>query len=182
MVKYVALLRGINVGGNSLIKMADLKSCVENIGLQDVSTYINSGNVFFSSSESSEVKLAKKLETAIENTFKLPVRVVVISHDQMKRIIASMPNDWGEKDGWKYNTLFLLPPYDIDKVIEAMGEPKPDIDIFLPSDGAILQAVEFKSFGRSRTGKLAANPVYKQMTIRNLNTTRKLLELMEKNT
>jgi uncharacterized protein (DUF1697 family) len=52
----------------------------------------------------------------------------------------------------------------------------------LPGDGVIFQAVEFKAFGRSTTGKLAANPVYKQMTIRNLNTTRKLLELMEKNT
>jgi uncharacterized protein (DUF1697 family) len=180
--RFVALLRGINVGGHSLIKMSELKNSVENAGFQDVSTYINSGNIFFTSSISDEVKLARNIESAIEETFKLSVRIVVISGAQMQRIITGMPKGWGDKDGWKYNTLFLLPPYNIDTIIADIGTLKPDIEMMLPGDGVIFQAVEFKSFGRSTTGKLAANPVYKQMTIRNLNTTRKLLELMEKNT
>jgi uncharacterized protein (DUF1697 family) len=57
MNKYLALLRGINVGGNNIIKMVDLKACFEKMGFLDVSTYIQSGNVLFSSPETSLTKL-----------------------------------------------------------------------------------------------------------------------------
>lgn len=178
-MKYVALLRGINVGGNNLIKMADLKACLENVGFESVSTYIMSGNVFFSSSKAKEDAHAKKIEKAIEDTFKFPIRVVVISHAQMKRIIGSMPKDWGGKADWKYNTLFVFPPYTAQQVIKEIGELKPDIEVAHATDGAVLQAVELKSFGRSTFGKNAASPIIKQVTIRNLNTTRKLMELLD---
>ena len=91
-----------------------------------------------------------------------------------------MPDKWGSDASWKYNTLFLLPPCSQDDVLTAIGELKPDIEQLIPAKGAILQSVEFSSFGRSRTGKLAALPVYKQITIRNYNTTMKLLELLQK--
>ena len=177
-MKYVALLRGINVGGNNLIKMADLKMCIEAAGFENVSTYIMSGNVLFSSDETDEIALAKKIERTIEKNFKLPVRIVVISHAQMKRIIAKMPKDWGMKPGWKYNTLFIFPPYDANTVLTEIGALKPGIETAFPTDGAVLQAVEFKSFGRSAFSKVVGKPIYKHVTIRNLNTTRKLLELL----
>src|ERR1041385_8184159 len=85
--KYVALLRGINVGGKSLIKMAALKECVEAIGHGDVRTYIASGHVLFESKERSGPKLDAQLERAIEKAFGLPVRVVVRSGAELQRIV-----------------------------------------------------------------------------------------------
>ena len=67
MNNYVALLRGINVGGNNIIRMTALKACFETLGFQDVSTYIQSGNVLFSTAESDTVKLTAKIETALSN-------------------------------------------------------------------------------------------------------------------
>jgi uncharacterized protein (DUF1697 family) len=73
-VRYVALLRGINVGGRTLVKMADLKTCFENLGFDRVSTYIASGNVLFDSDEEDAAKLATTIEGAIEQRFELPTR------------------------------------------------------------------------------------------------------------
>jgi uncharacterized protein (DUF1697 family) len=90
-VRYVALLRGINVGGKTLIKMADLKTCIEALGLDDVSTYIASGNVLFESSERDAAKLERKIERAVEQRFQLPVKVVVLDRTVYGQIIAAVP-------------------------------------------------------------------------------------------
>jgi uncharacterized protein (DUF1697 family) len=177
-MKYVALLRGVNVGGKSLVKMADLKTAVEAAGFVEVSTYINSGNVFFSSDETDKIKLANIITEVIDETFGLDVKTVVLSADDIQTIIENMPKGWGENPDWKYNTLFLLPPCDANKVIEEVGELKPEIEILQKGEGVLYQAVEFKSFGRSRTGKLASLPCYKHMTIRNHNTIMKLHVLL----
>src|SRR5262245_20078849 len=76
-VRYLALLRGVNVGGKTLIKMADLRKCVEGLGFDGVSTYIASGNVLFESGERDAANLATKIERAIEQQFGLPVKVIV---------------------------------------------------------------------------------------------------------
>ena len=180
MGKYVALLRGVNVGGKSLVKMADLRTCVEEAGMTDVTTYINSGNVFFSTAEKNELKLAKKIEKVIEATFKLPVRVVVISHDHLKRIIAAQPKGWGEDADWRYYSLFLLPPCDSKTAVQAIGVPKPEIETLTAGEGIVYQANDMRHYGKTRISKLVGSPIYQQITIRNFNTTRKLLELMEK--
>lgn len=65
-MRYLALLRGINVGGKNKVAMAELRDCFEAQGFADVSTYINSGNIFFSSDETDEVKLVEVCEAAIE--------------------------------------------------------------------------------------------------------------------
>lgn len=178
--RYVALLRGVNVGGKSLIKMADLSQGLTAMGFSEVSTYIQSGNVLFSSTSRNEQSLASEIERAIYDLFGLEVKAVVISSQQLLEIVSAMPDSWGADDSWKYNTLFLLPSCSQEDVMTAIGELKPDIEQLIPAKGAILQSVEFSSFGRSRTGKLAALPVYKQITVRNYNTTMKLLELLQK--
>lgn len=178
-MKYIALLRGINVGGKTLIKMADLQLCIEELGYKKVKTYINSGNVIFESDERDEQTLAHEIEKAVNDSTKLDVRVVVISEDTYTKIIKNVPEGWGERKGWKYNTLFLIPPYDIKKILEDIGELKPDIEVVVAGQGVIYQALLFEKFGRTSSGKLASRPSYKQMTIRNWNTTRKLLELLE---
>lgn len=177
-MKYVALLRGINVGGKTLIKMANLKFCIEELGYAKVKTYINSGNVIFETGEHDELKLAHSIEKAIKNSTKLDVRVVVISEDNYVKIVKNVPKDWGERQGWKYNTLFLIPPYDTREIMKDIGELKPDIETVVPGQGVIYQALLFEKFGRTSSGKLASRSSYRMMTIRNWNTTKKLLELL----
>ncbi|MDB5165790.1 MAG: hypothetical protein JWM00_680 [Candidatus Saccharibacteria bacterium] len=177
-MKYVALLRGINVGGKAPIKMADLKSCFETHGFENVRTYINSGNVMFETTKTDTIKLAKNIERCIETSFSLPVRVVVIDESHYRNIVKNVPQGWGEKLDWKYNMLFLIPPYDIDVIRADIGELKPDIETMKIGEGIIYQAILFTAFGRTTGGKLASRVSYKKMTIRNWNTTRKLLELL----
>lgn len=177
-MKYVALLRGVNVGGNSLIKMVDLRTAMETAGFKDVSTYILSGNVLFSSDERDQIKLAKSAKDVIKKNFKLNIKVVVFSSSQVETIVKSMPKGWGSNPEWKYNTLFLIPPYSVDDIMAEIGELKPGIEVLEKGDGVLYQSAEFKACGRSRTGKLASMRCYQQMTARNYNTTVKLTELL----
>lgn len=179
-MNYVALLRGINVGGHSLIKMADLKTCLAEAGFENVSTYIQSGNVFFSSNEKDEHKLAVAIEKIIEKTFELPVRVVVISQKRIDGIIAKVPKHWGDDAEWRYYALFLLPPYDMKRAMSEFGEPKPDIEMLDAGDGILYQATDMRHYGKTTASRLAGKPLYKQVTIRNYNTLRKIKLLLDK--
>ncbi|GGG54384.1 DUF1697 domain-containing protein [Paenibacillus radicis (ex Gao et al. 2016)] len=87
---YVALLRGINVGGHNKIKMADLRESLKELGLSNVQTYIQSGNIIFASSES-EASLRERIEQQIEKTFGLSIRVIIRSYDELKRIVENCP-------------------------------------------------------------------------------------------
>ncbi|HZK85352.1 MAG TPA: DUF1697 domain-containing protein [Desulfosporosinus sp.] len=90
MTIYIALLRGINVGGKNIIKMAELKRILETIGLQELQTYIQSGNVLFKSDECEE-SLRKKIEHQIRENFGFSVPVVLRTSTELERIISSCP-------------------------------------------------------------------------------------------
>ena len=177
-MRYVALLRGINVGGKNMIKMADIKESLEHEGFRDIRTYIQSGNILFESDEKDPSLLATKIEEHILSTYGHTVPAVVLDDEQMKQIVNDAPDGWGEDVAWKYNTLFLIPPYDMDEATASIGTLKPDIEVLIPGAGVLYQAMDRRLFGRTTTGKLASLPAYKKMTIRNWNTTRKLLELL----
>jgi len=88
---YVALLRGINVGGSNLIKMSSLKVCFEAQGFRDVTTCLQSGNVLFKAGRSSQVVLTRQIERALSQTFTYESRVVVRSFEQMQAIVEGAP-------------------------------------------------------------------------------------------
>lgn len=90
MTTYVALLRGINVGGHNKIKMADLKQMLEQMGLARVKTYIQSGNVLFDSEDSAET-LEHKLEDAIHKTFGFSISVMLRTSTEWQQIVAACP-------------------------------------------------------------------------------------------
>jgi len=91
--QYLVLLRGINVGGNNIIKMADLKICFENMGFTDVVTFIQSGNVVFRSTEKDKTKLTTKIESVLSTTFSYKSRVVTVTHKELKRTVEDAPKD-----------------------------------------------------------------------------------------
>ncbi len=177
---YLALLRGINVGGKAMIKMADLKACFEAAGYSNVRTYIQSGNVIFETTETDKAQLKFDVEKAIQRSFKLPVQVAIFVANEWRAIVKAAPKTWGQDKSWKHNLLIMLEPVPMQNVTAAVGDLKPDIEAMTAGDGVLYQSMSLKLFGRTTTGKLASNPVYKKMTIRNYNTTLKLLELLEK--
>jgi uncharacterized protein (DUF1697 family) len=91
MASHVALLRGINVGGRNKVPMADLREVVASLGHTGVSTYIQSGNVLFSTADTDHAKLAAALESAIEDRFGIWSSVVVLSRDELAQVLAANP-------------------------------------------------------------------------------------------
>ena len=111
MARYVALLRGINVGGKNQIRMADLKACFEKKGFENVATYIASGNVLFDSGERSSTKLTRNIEKALTKTFGYEATVVVRSKAQLRKVVEEAPKGFGSQPSrYRSDVLFLMPP------------------------------------------------------------------------
>ena len=178
MTSYLALLRGINVGGNNVIKMSDLKTVLQATKLENVRTYIQSGNILCESAEKNSDTVGKLITDCIETHFKQPVGVAVFSKAEWQKVIDNAPKSWGRDPEWKHNLLIMIKPYDMEQVVAGLGQLKPDIESLDPGVGVLYQSMSFKLFGRTTTGKLASSPVYKQLTIRNYNTATKLLSVL----
>lgn len=178
MNEYVALLRGINVGGKSLVSMSALKDVLIQSGFENVKTYIQSGNILFSSNNKNSDELTTKMKQCIATNFQLTVEVVVLTKEDWQMIIESAPAWWGRDKTWKHNLLVLLRPTKVNEVVEAIGELKAGIEAMQPGHGVIYQSMSLKPFGRTTTGKLASSPIYQKMTVRNYNTATKLLSLL----
>jgi uncharacterized protein (DUF1697 family) len=176
-VKYVALLRGINVGGKTLIKMADLKTCIEELGLDDVSTYIASGNLLFESRERDAAKLERKIERAIEKRFELPMKVVVLNRAAYARIVKAIPKSWAGDKTLRANVAFVRRGTNAKEVVREL-QPDAAVEEVKAIDGAILWATKRDAVNRSVMRKLIGGAAYKELTVRNLNTTLKLKELL----
>lgn len=177
-MNYLALLRGINVGGKGLIRMSELKECLEKAGFAEVRTYIQSGNVLFVSPKAETSRLAKKMEAAIEKKFTMKVGVVVFAEREWQEVVRRAPKSWGENKEWKHNLLALLPGTNAADVMKTMGALKPEIEALTAGRGVLYQSLSIESFNRTTSGKLSAHPIYRRITVRNINTARKLAELV----
>jgi uncharacterized protein (DUF1697 family) len=180
MNAYVILLRGVNVGGKNIVPMADLKKCLEKLGFANVSTYIASGNVVLESSKSAR-KIKSLIEAALTKSFKLDsklIKVLVLSRKQLQTIIEHKPKGFGDQPG-KYHSdaIFLM---DI-KSAEAMPifNPREGVDKVWAAKGVIYSQRLSARRTKSRLNKIMASPLYKCMTIRNWNTTTKLLDILK---
>jgi uncharacterized protein (DUF1697 family) len=176
-VKYIALLRGINVGGKTLIKMADLKTCFEELGLDDVSTYIASGNILFQSRERGAAELETRIKRAIEQRFRLQVKVVVLDRAAYARIVKAIPKSWVGDKSLRANVAFVRRGTDPKQVVRDL-QPDSAVEEVKAIDGAILWATKRNALNRSVMRKLIGGAAYKELTVRNLNTTLKLQELL----
>lgn len=178
MKTYAVLIRGINVGGKNKVPMAALRTCLENLSFSNVSTYIASGNVILESDKHSD-EIKTRIEEVLPKSFKLDselIKVLVLSYDQLKAVVDHKPPEFGEQpDKYHSDTIFLI---DIDSA-EAMSvfSPREGVDNIWPGDGVIYSQRLSSQRTKSRLGKIVGTPVYKSMTIRNWNTTTKLLEL-----
>jgi uncharacterized protein (DUF1697 family) len=176
-VRYVALLRGINVGGKTLVKMAELKACFEDLGFERVSTYIASGNVLFEAEPEDDAGLATTIEAGLERRLELPLKVVVLSRAAYAEIVAAIPASWIGNATVSANVAFVRPGTDASEVVRELA-PDAAIEEMKAVDGAILWATRRDAINRSVVRKLIGGTAYKELTIRNLNTTLKLHDLL----
>ena len=176
---FVALLRGVNVGGNNMISMSSLKKSFETLGFSDVATYINSGNIIFKSTEADARKLETKIEKMLEKDYQLGSKVVLRSLSEMEKLVQSLPRNWTGDSGRRYNVIFLRHTIDSENILAEL-EVKKDIEEVVYRPGALLWSAQVSEITRTNMIKLSSRKMYQDMTIRNLNTTRKLYELMRK--
>jgi uncharacterized protein (DUF1697 family) len=124
-MRYVALLRGINLGGVNMMKMADLKAEFEALGFENVKTYINSGNIAFDTSKTAEAKLVDKIEKAIERRFGRAVPVMVRAQKDIARILDGNPFH-GQYESHKHmHVLFLREPMPPEKAAQLQASALP---------------------------------------------------------
>lgn len=179
MTTYVALLRGINVGGKNLIRMSDLKACFEAQGFENVSTYIQSGNVIFSAPASSAATLTAALEAALGKTFGYAARIVLRTRKQLDETVRLAPKGFGKDPAkYRYDVLFLMEAITAAAALDVVP-CKEGVDQVHAGKGALYFSRLISKATQSRLNKLVALPIYKSMTIRNWNTTTKLLALMQ---
>ena len=179
MTTYVALLRGINVGGKNLIKMPALEAAFEAEGFDDVSTYIQSGNVLFGSPEMGSKALTDRIEAMLAESFDYLPTVVVRSAKQMRAIVDGAPKGFGSQPAtYRYNVIFLKDPLTSRK---AIGEvpTNPGVDASHAGPGVLYFSNLMARATASRLNRIAASSIYPSVTIRNWNTTTKLLSLMD---
>jgi uncharacterized protein (DUF1697 family) len=175
-VVYLALLRGINVGGNNKIAMQDLQKLFEDLGFNNVVTYINTGNIIFSSDKDDQSVIVQDLESAIISKFGLSIRVIIRDYANIMELVDMLPDDWQNDKQVKSDVMFLWPEADSKSVLSELTIKDFDRVIYVP--GAVLWSVDRADQGRSGMGKQVGSKLYKQMTIRNVNTVRKLFEIM----
>ncbi len=172
--RWVALLRGINVGGKNLIAMRDLKTCFELLGFDDVQTYIQSGNVLFATRRRSRSRLLSDLKKALSERFAYNARIALFSHDDFCRELKRAHAAWGVDPESRHNAMFLLDQTTVDEIQSELPAATGWERVTLGSR-VIFWSAENKSLHKTAMMKLVGSPVYQQMTVRNANTTRRLL-------
>ena len=175
-MKFIALLRGINVGGKNKVAMPELRACFEEAGFTNATTYINSGNVLFETTHTNRVKLVAVCEEAIEKRFGFRVVCAVVSALELKEALKQAPDWWGSGDA-KHNAIFVIAPKTVDEIMAEVGEAKPEYEKVAAYHPVIFWSAPLKTFGRTRYSTIVGTSAYQSVTIRNTNTTRKLAEL-----
>jgi uncharacterized protein (DUF1697 family) len=175
--RFVALLRGINVGGRNLISMADLRDAFEAEGYSNATTYIQSGNVLFET-DAARGSLEKELEAMLQRRLGVELVVVVRSHSQVRNLVAKSPEGFGEQpELYHSDVIFLKSPLSPNR---AMGIVKlrEGVDQVWPGTGVLYFARLSARRTQSKMSSIVGTPEYKLMTIRSWSTTTRLRNLL----
>ena len=172
----LALLRGINVGGKNRVEMARLRGLFESLGCGDVRSYIASGNVVFSDARA-PAQLRTLIEPAISEEFGFDARIVLRERATLVALVESIPPTWTDDSTMRCYVMFLWETVDRPGVVDELPI-KPGIDDVVYAPGAVVWRVDRDKVTRSGMVKLLSTDIYRQMTMRNINTVRKLADIM----
>ena len=177
--QYLALLRGINVGGSNIIKMTALKTCFEEMGFANVLTYIQSGNVIFDAPKQDIAALTQKIERVLSKKFNYTSQIVLVSQKDLATVVKNAPPKFGADSArYRYDVLFLKPPLTAREALKVVSL-KEGVDFVHAGKGVLYFSRLISKATQSKLSKIVLLPIYKSITIRNWNTTTKLAALVD---
>lgn len=175
MDQYIALLRGVNVGGIT-VKSAELRQLFESLGFEGVRTVLASGNVVFATAgRESRAALKRRIEEALRDRFGYDAWIVLVSRSELERAVDGFPFDAddAERQPW---VIFAAESAIVDEVMEFAGHADPQVDPLARGDGVIYWNPVKGTTVDTPFSKLLAKPKFKPVTTnRNLRTLLKIL-------
>jgi len=174
-VKYVALLRGINVGKSIRVPMKELKAMLEGIGCRDVITYLNSGNAVFNS-QMGAPELRQLLEDALTRACGVRVPTLIKTSAEVISIAESIPRAWSSSAAEQTYVAYLFAEVDTPDIVKDLPVRMEFMSIYY-TPGALVWNIKREDYNRSHITKIAGHHSYAHMTTRNVNTARKLAEM-----
>jgi uncharacterized protein (DUF1697 family) len=175
--QYLALLRGVNVGGRNLVKMADLRAAFEEMGFADVATYIASGNVLFRAPRQTREELAGRIESELSRRFGAELKLVLLTEPQLRAVVEGAPSGVGAKSHL-WDVIFVRKPLTVKKAFGVV-EIREGVDRAWAGKGVVYLSRLAAKATSSRINKIASRPEYEHMTLRSWSTTTKLLDRMD---
>src|SRR5258708_38190391 len=155
---YVAFLRGVNVGGKGIVSMAAIKEVLVALGLSEVRTYINSGNVIFSSRASDASPLTSGIEKALAQHMGIAIKVLVMDHKTLKKIVDAIPRNWVDDKTMRTYVLLLWKELDDRGILDRLPV-KPGVDELKYTPGAVVWRVDRENVGRGQMSRIVGTPV-----------------------
>ena len=181
-MKYIALLRGINISGKNKISMPELKKLLEENDYQNVSTYLNSGNIIFECNINNKQTIMNNIHTLIKAKFILDIPVYITTDKELEDILNNSPKWWGSSNKEIYdNLIFIIPPTKYAEVYNTIGSPKEGLEQIEEYNNCIFWSFELKNYRKSNWWvKTASTDIKDKTTIRTANTMKKILEICQK--
>lgn len=179
MQRYIALLRGINISGKNKIPMAELKKNFETLAFTNVKTYLNSGNVIFSTDEKDTNELSKTIESMIKQQFNIDVPTFVILQEDLIDVLTHAPKWWGQENEEIYdNLIFIMQPLTFTDVYNEIGEPKEGLEQIDKYNSTVFLSFNLKDYRKTNWWSKTINTsVACKLTIRTANTVRKISKM-----
>lgn len=178
-MRYVLLLRGINVGGNHKVAMSDLKKSLAQVGFEDVDSYINSGNLFFSSDGSWE-NCVSKIANLLENSYDFSIPFALLTREEYLKEKKELP-DWWNGELARKDVLFFSSSTDRSEILDFIDKITFHNEIAYVGRHAVFWGKYDESEFLKTTyhKKLIKQDFYKKITIRNGKTFEKIAEILE---
>lgn len=181
-MKYIVLLRGVNISGKNKVSMPKLKQLLEENNYQNVSTYLNSGNIIIESNINNKELIIENISKIIEFNFNIKIPIYIMTAPELEDILNNSPSWWGTTNKEIYdNLIFIIPPTTYEEVYNTIGSPKENIDQIEEYHSTIFWSFVLKDYHKSTWWiKTASTSITNKITIRTANTMKKLLQLSQK--
>lgn len=181
MNTYCLLLRGINLGKQNKVSMPELRQQLEELGLEHIKSYINTGNLFFRSNLWQE-ELVAQIADLLGRYYDFSIPFTLLPALAILRDVAQLPAWWQDDTAYRRDALFYLPPVTKETVAELLDTwPVTEGEVYHMGETALFWLTPRKD-GYNKTAhakKIMAKPFNQMVTLRNANTTMKLVDLIE---
>ncbi len=178
MNRYIALLRGINISGKNKIDMQELRACFKELGYYDICTYLNSGNIVFSTDACNKTSLEENIKTMIMECFSLDIPVFVILQDELQDILHEAPEWWGTGSKEIYDNMIFVMDITAEIISDKIGEPTKELEQISIYKNSIFWSFDRRQYAKANWWKKTASAgIGEFITIRTANTLKKIVSM-----